>query len=1057
MAGSHTFSTGSGYQKAAGIFECLNDRYLTLMNCDDHLYAYLGADRKKFEEKYHGQMINVIYEEDRSMVLDEIGKQLARESGFMQEMRIVTASGELRQVRVGTELRREPGREAWLHCIFIDNGIAGLTIPDVAADNGRGSHIMSVRNMKKSFHDQIIEYVFHVFLEETENARAIPLILNYIGDLFRADRIYINEKSDADTFINTFQWTAEGILSLHASLSQAAPPRAWDQAREDAVITINDTTRLEQGDVRDWFVQRGVLSAAACFLREKKEALTIIIFEDCHDVRQGNEEEKYTLFMVSQLIHLFLNKERNGVRIQKEARERVQFLMNCIAGGMIGYYLEEGYPLYFINQQMLKYLGYSSQDEFSEAVDGLVINSVLPQERAPLQAEITRQLAQSNEYDTKFRMIKKDGTPIWVNGKGKKTVSVGGREAVISLGVDITTQTEYESQLALYRKTASGVFISLLDEHFTLLYANDIFYSIFEITREEMAGRSFHGSSLIYPEDLPAIRERLAKTIRARIFDFQMESRVVTGQGHIKWFLINGTFEYQKTGPVLNGFVIDLTENHLLKQEIIHKELVYRTALNQTHFKVWEYDIKGHALLLSGRVKKEFLFRDRVVHIPEALVEGGLIHPGCRQALFDMYRKLDEGEKHVQADILSRYKSDDPWIWQRIRYTTLYDNQGEPSTAVAVVEDITRQKEAEMQYQQDLQLRMAFNDSLIASFRCNLDTDQVEYAEGPSIEHFAPGMNYAELMAFHNRFMANQEDALRLENLMSREALLQSYSEGNSSLSFEYRRRDNDGKLFWVCASVRLVRDVNNGNPYVYGTLQNINEKKMMELTMKSRAEHDMLTGAYNKGTAIQLISESLLKAHRQNSSCALLLFHVEHFGQIVHECGYETADAILKEVAGQLLQYGSDRIVGRFYGEEFVVYIYNNPQPEAVKRHAEQIKKSIALPYMFPGSRYPVILSVGIVFDNSSDSTFDSLYRKARLALAAARASDNESVFIYSDSLEAADSPQDTASPAEIGPKPLNYNDSNANLLIKCMYSITSSLDFKRSLENILKELGNY
>lgn len=754
---------------------------------------------------------------------------------------------------------------------------------------------------------------------------------------------------------------------------------------------------------------------------------------------------------------MFLNKERNHIRIQQKAYERINFLMDSIAGGMTGYYLEEGFPLYFMNQWMLRFLGYQNQLEYSKATGGFVLNSILPQDRKHVRENIMSQLAKHNEYEMEFRMIKKDGSLIWIHEKGKKIITVDGRQAIISLSVDINLQKEYENQLALYRKTASGAFIVLIAEHYPVLYGNDIFYSMFEITKDEMAKRHNYGSSLIYQEDLPALKERLEEAIKNHSIDFQMETRIMTGQGNIKWFLINGTLENRSEGLVLNGFVIDFTENNLLKQEIIHKELVYRTALNQTHFKVWEYDIKNHALLLSGKLRNEYLFKERIERIPESLIEHELVHPGSRDDLFELYRQLDEGPPHVQADILSRYSSDSPWIWQRLRYTTLYDENNNPSSAVAVVEDITRQKEAEMQYQQDLQLRMAFNNSLISSFRCNLDTNNVEYVEGPSIKQFVPGISYEELMEIHNKSMANQEDALRLKHLMKRNALIKAFNEGTTNLSFEYRRKDDTGKLLWVCASIYLMRDAHNGNLYAYGTLQDINEKKVLELSMKDRAEHDLLTGAYNKATAIQLISDSLVKTHRHKDSCAFLIFHVNNFNQIVYDCGYIIADKILQEVARQLMQSNNDKIISRFYGEEFVVYIYNNPQPKIVTQYARQVLSTIALPYMFPESKYPITLSVGIVFDNSTNSTFESLYNKAHLALAAVDTSGQDGLFIYSDSLEDIAFSQESSSKERKIPLLQEYSDFGMNLMFKCMYSITSSFNFTQALENILKELGQY
>lgn len=739
--------------------------------------------------------------------------------------------------------------------------------------------------------------------------------------------------------------------------------------------------------------------------------------------------------------------------------ERVSFLMDCIAGGMMGCYLEEGFPLYFINPRMLEFLGYNSQEEYSKAVGGLVINSVLMEDRKHMETEIHRQLLEKKEYEIEFRMVKKDGAGIWVNEKGRRIVAEDGRTAIISLGIDISLQKEYENQLALYRKTSSGgAFIILLGEESTLRYANDIFYHMFEITKEEMAKRNFYVNTLVHPEDLPMTRVILREALRGHSTDCQWEMRIITGMGNMKWFLVNGTFEYQKEGMVMNGFITDRTEKHQLEQELIHKELVYRTALRETHFKVWEYDVKSHTLILSRRVGEEYLFADRVEGMPDSLLKSGLVHPGSRREVIEMYRKLDQGKSYVQADILSRYQQQEEWSWQRIRYTMVYDEQGNPDFAVAVGEDITKQKEAEAQYQQELQLRMAFNESLIASFRCNLNSNLVEYVKGPSVDHFAPGMSYEQLMEFHNQYMDNPEDALRLKKLMGRQALILAYRQGKSSLSFEYRRKDKTGRLFWVCAATRLVQDVHNGSLYAYGTLQDIHDKKLMEMTMKNRAEHDMLTGVYNKDTAIQMISDLLEKAHRQKNSYALLSFRVNHFARIVHDSGYSEADRILKETAAQLMmRFTHDKIVGKFYGDEFIVFVYNSPKLDMVKRYAQEVQKAISMPYMFPNTESPVSLSVGIVFDNDTASTFAALYHKVRLALTASKTSGQNHIFVYSGNLEGLAYSSEMETKQEVEHSAQGYAESGEKLLLKCMYSLSGSIDFKDSIENTLMELGRY
>lgn len=924
---------------------------------------------------------------------------------------------------------------------------------------GEHEEILPERTMQKSFHDHIIEYVFRFFLEHPENAIAIPLLLEQLGAIFHGDRISIYERTDDGELHCTFKWKEPGSVSLGAVEEQEFPVQLQPEHTGEQVITYSDVSQIENVQIRDWFLKRKTKSAVICLLSGKEGLLTAILYEDCQKARQGGDEERYTLFMISEIIHLFLNKERNGVRIRKQGEEQLAFLMDSIAGGMMGFYLEEQFPLYFINSRMLDFLGYQSQTEYARAVDGLVPNSIFEEDRSIFLNEIIPQLDTRDEYETEYRMKRKNGQLIWVSCKGKKTVTADGREAVICLTVDNSEQKEYENQLALYRKAScGGAFIVRIDDNYTILYANDIFYDIYETSKEEMERSGNSCRNMVHPEDLHKVNAVLSDACTHHKADCHCEIRIITGKGNLKWIMVNGTFEQQEDGLVMNGFVIDLTEKRMLENEIAHKELIYRTALQETHINVWEYNIKTNTMHLTESAEEHHAFKGSLGNVPQSLLDHGYVHPGSKDELLRMYRELDDGAPHVQADILTLANDGKTWWWERVHCTMIYDKDKKPDYAVAIGEDITKQKEAEELYQQDLQLGMTFNENRIASFRCNLTDNYTEYVEGQSIPDAEPGMSYEELMKLHNRFVATQEDMLRIGSAMNREELLHAFSYGKTRKTFEYRRKDSSGRLSWVCATIRLIQNAYNGNLYAYGVLEDITEKKNMELAMKNRAERDALTGVYNKDTAIQMITDAMKRAHRENGSYALLVFNVDSFTRIVHENGYAAADSILKEIASQLLmRFNREKIIGRFYGDEFLVYLYNNPKPALVRQYAEEIRKAISMPYLFPEARCPVSVCAGMVFDNNPQTTFDELYNKARLALAAAKASGRNNCQVYSQQLEKYASHIHHETPEFREYSAQEYKGAGLNVLLKCMYSITGSMDFRDSVENVLKEIGSY
>ncbi len=130
--------------------------------------------------------------------------------------------------------------------------------------------------------------------------------------------------------------------------------------------------------------------------------------------------------------------------------------INSLPGGMLGSYLEEDYPFYFINQKMLSDLGYDSEAEFVEATDGRIINCIHPDDRMSVRSTIEDQLAHSSQYSAKYRMIKKNKHPIWVHDIGHIVKAEDGRMAMISICMDITAeQKREERERELYEKELS--------------------------------------------------------------------------------------------------------------------------------------------------------------------------------------------------------------------------------------------------------------------------------------------------------------------------------------------------------------------------------------------------------------------------------------------------------------------------------------------------------------------------------------------------------------------------------------------------------------------------
>lgn len=138
------------------------------------------------------------------------------------------------------------------------------------------------------------------------------------------------------------------------------------------------------------------------------------------------------------------------------AWQRQQLLNDSLPGGMMGGYIENGFPFYFINRRMLDYLGYTDEAEFVADIDGLVSNCMHPADRTRVDRSVEEQLKNGTEYTVEYRMKKKNGSYIWVHDLGRSTTAEDGRPAIMSVCLDITDQKEAQQQVKdLYERELS--------------------------------------------------------------------------------------------------------------------------------------------------------------------------------------------------------------------------------------------------------------------------------------------------------------------------------------------------------------------------------------------------------------------------------------------------------------------------------------------------------------------------------------------------------------------------------------------------------------------------
>ncbi|MAZ66071.1 MAG: diguanylate cyclase response regulator [Kangiellaceae bacterium] len=122
-------------------------------------------------------------------------------------------------------------------------------------------------------------------------------------------------------------------------------------------------------------------------------------------------------------------------------------------------------------------------------------------------------------------------------------------------------------------------------------------------------------------------------------------------------------------------------------------------------------------------------------------------------------------------------------------------------------------------------------------------------------------------------------------------------------------------------------------------------EIEEQNVTLKSLAEKDELTGAYNRRYFNQALSKEIRRARRYQQPLSLILADIDHFKNINDQWGHQAGDDILTEYCS--IQQGELRFdvdwVARYGGEEFVIVLPNTSHLKALQV-AEKLRQKVEL-----------------------------------------------------------------------------------------------------------------
>ena len=180
-------------------------------------------------------------------------------------------------------------------------------------------------------------------------------------------------------------------------------------------------------------------------------------------------------------------------------------------------------------------------------------------------------------------------------------------------------------------------------------------------------------------------------------------------------------------------------------------------------------------------------------------------------------------------------------------------------------------------------------------------------------------------------------------------------------------------------------------------TLRDVTQARNLARQLSWQANHDELTGLFNRRSFKQHLTDALVQARTQKQTHTLCYLDLDRFKIINDTCGHEAGDQLLQQVTTLLQQrIRLTDTLARLGGDEFGLLL-NQCSLEQAEQVADALRKLIQdFKFVWNHRTFKIGVSIGLVSIDKSSANLDALLKSADAACYAAKEKGRNCIYTY-------------------------------------------------------------